>query len=256
MKPLSEEQIIQNLSQKEDTSAQYYAAWWLGKMRSRHPQAIPLLLSTITALNDQPVDPDRRGVALNATRALGHLNKPEAKRTLIDLLNSKDYNIREEAARSLGLMKQRDAVEPICALLSSGLEGAGHQPEGSPLLQEPCEALLKALGDIGLNEPHVMQSISPFVDHSRPLVRAAACRALLQLTKDNRWGHELITLLKHPEALVRRGALLDLGATGWLDAVQEIQSAAIESSLKLVALRGLAESSQSTDVLTVMDTLL
>ena len=51
----------------------------------------------------------------------------------------------------------------------------------------------------------MMQSISPFVDLP-PLVRAAACRALLQLTKDNQWGHELITLLKHPEALVRRGA--------------------------------------------------
>ena len=42
MEPLSETQVIQNLRQTEDPSAQYYAAWWLGKMRSQHPYAIPL----------------------------------------------------------------------------------------------------------------------------------------------------------------------------------------------------------------------
>ena len=47
MEPLSESQVIQNLRQREDPSAQYYAAWWLGKMRSRHPDAIPLLLDTL-----------------------------------------------------------------------------------------------------------------------------------------------------------------------------------------------------------------
>ncbi len=40
MEPLSETQVIQNLRQTEDPSAQYYAAWWLGKMRSQHPDAI------------------------------------------------------------------------------------------------------------------------------------------------------------------------------------------------------------------------
>ena len=47
MEPLSETQVIQNLRQTEDPSAQYYAAWWLGKMRSQHPDAIPLLLRAL-----------------------------------------------------------------------------------------------------------------------------------------------------------------------------------------------------------------
>ena len=101
IEPLSESQVIENLRQTEDPSAQYYAAWWLGKMRSRHPDAIPLLLTTLRALNDTPVDPDRRGVALNAIRALGLLQDDRADADLRDLLKSTDYTVREEAALSL-----------------------------------------------------------------------------------------------------------------------------------------------------------
>ena len=68
---------------------------------------------------------------------------------------------------------------------------------------------------------------------------------------------ELNKLLNHPEPLVRRGALLDLGATGWLAAVPSIRPAAVEPSLKLVALRELAErNDDSDDVLDAMDGLL
>ena len=73
MEPLTEDQVISNLSQVADPADQYYAAWWLGKMRSRHPEAVPLLLQTLDALQQTPVDPDRRGVALNAIRALGEI---------------------------------------------------------------------------------------------------------------------------------------------------------------------------------------
>ena len=66
--------------------------------------------------------------------------------------------------------------------------------------------------------------IQPFTEHPRPLIRSAACRALLQLTGLDQWGMELKKLLNHPEPLVRRGALLDLGATGWLAAVPSIRS--------------------------------
>ena len=76
-------------------------------MRSRHPEAIPLLLETLNALNDRPIDSDRRGVALNAIRALGHLQDQRADAPLQNLLHSNDYNVREEAARSLGAMAPR-----------------------------------------------------------------------------------------------------------------------------------------------------
>lgn len=256
MEPLSETQIINNLRQTQDPSAQYYAAWWLGKMRSRHPEAIPLLLETLNALNDRPIDSERRGVALNAIRALGHLQDERADAPLQNLLHSNDYNVREEAARSLGAMGSGGAVNSIRALLASGIHGAGKEQTSSPLLQEPCEALIEALGDIGVCDETILAVIYPFTGHQRPLIRSAAYRALLQLTGEARWGEELTKLLLHPEPLVRRGALLDLGATGWTTAVENISGAAVEPSLKLVALRGLAERSEDEQVLNTMDALL
>ena len=256
MKPLSEQQIITNLQQYDDTSARYYAAWWLGKMRSKHPEAIPLLMNCLTdhMTNDQ--DQERRGVALNAIRALGLLRDRNAIPSLITLLSSNDYTIREEAARSLGALRAEEAVQPIGLLLKGGLDTAGSEQPSSPQLKEPCEAFLEALGEIGLNTTEIVELIKPFTHHHRPLIRAAACRALLQLTQNVVWANELHELLRHPEPLVRRGALLDLGATGWLDALPHIKTATVEASLKLVALRGLAEQNEAIDVLNAMDELL
>ena len=256
MEPLSEHQVIANLRQQEDASDRYYAAWWLGKMRSQHPDAVPLLLGTLSALNDDPVNEEDRGVALNAIRALGLLLNPAANDPLIQLLSSTDYTMREEAARSLGAMKTTAAAPHMCQLLSGGPAAAGREQLGSSTLQEPCEALLKALGNIGISHPDVLRVITPFTDHPRPLVRSAACRALLQLLKEPRWAHEMQQLLQHPEPLVRRGVLLDLGATGWTAALPAIESASVEASLKLVALRGLAEQSDDAKVLDAMDRLL
>jgi phycocyanobilin lyase alpha subunit len=256
MEPLSEHQVIANLRQQEDASDRYYAAWWLGKMRSQHPDAVPLLLGTLSALSDDPVNEEDRGVALNAIRALGLLLNPAANDPLIQLLSSTDYTMREEAARSLGAMKTTAAAPHMCQLLSGGPAAAGREQLGSSTLQEPCEALLKALGNIGISHPDVLRVITPFTDHPRPLVRSAACRALLQLLKEPRWAHEMQQLLQHPEPLVRRGVLLDLGATGWTPALPAIESASVEASLKLVALRGLAEQSDDTKVLDAMDRLL
>ena len=254
--PLNETQVIAKLGQSADPSAQYYAAWWLGKMRSRHPEAVPLLLKSLKALEQTPVEPDRRGVALNAIRALGRLGNPAARNPLCELLNSTDYTVREEAARSLGRLRDPAAVPGIRRLIESGTTVAGDEQAGSPLLQEPCEALIEALGDIGLCSAETLAAIRPFANHPRPLIRAAACRALLQLTGDSSWGVQLIELLQHPEALVRRGALLDLGATGWTGAGSAICAAAVEPSLKLVALRSLAEHSEDPQVLRAMDALI
>ena len=142
-------------------------------------------------------------------------------------------------------------------MLKGGLDTAGsEQQPSSPQLKEPCEAFLEALGDIGVNTTEIVELIKPFTHHRRPLIRAAACRALLQLTQNVVWANELHELLRHPEPLVRRGALLDLGATGWLDALPHIKTATVEASLKLVALRGLAEQNEAIDVLNAMDELL
>jgi len=214
--PISEEEALRRLRLSDDPSAQYYAAWWLGRNRSSHPDAVPLLQEALRLR--RPRDPGA-GVEENA--------------------------VARNAARALGELRASEAVEPLRQRLASGPAVAGAQQPGTPRLQEPCEALLEALGEIGDGRQEVVAVIEPFVQHERPLIRSAACRALLQLTGDARWGDQLVALLQHQQLQVRRAALMDLGAAGWRQALEPIAATLAENSLKLIALRGLVEQSSS-----------
>lgn len=246
--PISEAEALEQLRQTEDQSRQYYAAWWLGRMRSQHPEAVPLLLAALT--QRQPRDPgagvEHNAVARNAARALGKIADARAVPELLAVLDDADDGLREAAARSLGELGATAAVPLLIQRLASGPTVAGACRSDSPRLQEPCEAMLEALGAIGVAQPEVLEVIRPFTAHDRPLVRSAACRALLQLTGETIWAEELLQLLQHPQLQVRRAALMDLGAVGWRPALEPIRRTFAENSLKLIALRGLVEHGRGT----------
>jgi phycocyanobilin lyase subunit alpha len=244
--PITEEEALRRLRLSDDPSAQYYAAWWLGRNRSRHPEAVPLLQEALRLRRPRDIGAgvEENAVARNAARALGKLGAPAAAAIpdLLATLEDDDHGLREAAARALGELRAVDAVEPLRRRLASGPAVAGAQQPGTPRLQEPCEALLEALGEIGVSEAAVLAVIQPFVAHERPLIRSAACRALLQLTGEPNWGQQLVLLLQHQQLQVRRAALLDLGAAGWRPALDPIAATLAENSLKLIALRGLVEN--------------
>jgi phycocyanobilin lyase alpha subunit len=243
--PISEQEALRRLRQADDPSQQYYGAWWLGRMRSQHPDAVPLLQAALR--QRRPRDPgagvEENAVARNAARALGKL-APAAHGAIADLLDTlqdPDDGLREAAARALGDLRAAEAIEPLCERLASGPAVAGAQRADSPRLVEPCEALLEALGDIGVAHPRVLAVVEPFIGHERPLIRSAAARSLLQLSGEARWGQLLVELLDHPQLQVRRAALMDLGAAGWRPGFEAIAGTLAENSLKLMALRGLVE---------------
>ena len=244
--PITEEEALHRLRLSDDPSAQYYAAWWLGRNRSRHPEALPLLQEALRQRRprDSGAGVEENAVARNAARALGKLGAPAAAAIpdLLATLADDDHGLREAAARALGELRAVESVEPLRRRLATGPAVAGAQQPGTPRLQEPCEALLEALGEIGVAEPEVLAVIQPFVGHERPLIRSAACRALLQLTGEPRWGEQLVELLQHQQLQVRRAALMDLGAAGWRPALEPIAATLAENSLKLIALRGLVEN--------------
>ena len=265
--PISEEEALRRLRLTDDPSAQYYAAWWLGRNRSTHPDTVPLLQQALR--QRRPRDPgagvEENAVARNAARALGKLGRTAepAIPDLLATLEDDDHGLREAAARALGDLRAVAAVPALMARLASGPAVAGAQQPGTPRLKEPCDALLEALGQIGQADAAVLAVISPFVAHERPLIRSAACRALLQLTGEAHWGEQLVGLLQHQQLQVRRAALMDLGAAGWRPALAPIAATLAENSLKLIALKGLAElpSASHTEagtvaVLDAMDALL
>jgi phycocyanobilin lyase alpha subunit len=263
--PISEAEALAGLRQSEDLSLQYYAAWWLGRMRSRHPQALPLLQAALA--QRQPRDPtagvEHNAVARNAARALGKLGATAAIPDLMAALDDEDDGLREAAARALGELRSVEAVPILCRRLAGGPAVAGACRNDSPRLQEPCESMLEALGEIGVAGAEVLAVIEPFTAHERPLIRSAACRALLQLGGSERWAAELLAMLEHPQLQVRRAALMDLGAVGWRPALEPICRTLAENSLKLIALRGLVENGDGIEdqagteaVLAAMDALL
>lgn len=260
--PITEAEALRRLRQSEDQSHQYYAAWWLGKMRSHHPDTIPLLLSALRQRQPREAGAgvEHNAVARNAARALAKVGDQRVVPDLLEALADEDDGLREAAARALGDLGATAAVLPLCQRLASGPEGAGACLPDSPKLREPCEALIEALGDLGVADELVLTTIQPFLQHERPLIRSAAARALLQLTGDPTWGEPLLALLDHPQLQVRRAALLDLGAVGWRAALESIRRTHAENSLKLIALRGLVErgcGEPTTDaLLEAMDDLL
>ncbi|MGH2416298.1 MAG: HEAT repeat domain-containing protein, partial [Microcystaceae cyanobacterium] len=62
-----------------------------------------------------------------------------------------------------------------------------------------------------------------------------------QLTQDVVYGERLVQALTEQDLQLRRAALADLGAIGYLPAAESIAQTLAENSLKLIALKGLLE---------------
>ena len=89
---------------------------------------------------------------------------------------------------------------------------------------------------------------------------------MYQLTGEDRYGKMLIAALEGEDLQLRRSALMDLGAVGYLPAGQAIADTLAENSMKLIALKGLLEtnlaqensevSQDSINIMKLMDSLL
>ena len=246
-----------------DPGARYYAAWWLGRFRSREPEAIAALVQALADEVDRSPDggyPLRR----NAARALGKLGDLTAVPALIDGLTCEDFYVREAAAQSLGMLRSPQATMPLIGLLEGGVAAAQPIP-GCPHLAQPYDATIEALGMLQATE--AIEVIQPFLDHPLPLVQYSTARSLYQLTGESAYGDRLVAALQGDQLQLRRAALSDLGAIGYLAAAPAIAQTLAENSLKLIALKGILEaeiqrhtqpspSKAAIEVMALMDGLL
>jgi phycocyanobilin lyase alpha subunit len=90
---------------------------------------------------------------------------------------------------------------------------------------------------------------------------------MYQLTQENTYGQRLVEALQGTDVVLRRVALSDLGAIGYLPAAEAIAIAKTENSFKLMALKGLLDHQEIPDsnnkladdairVMNLMDSLL
>lgn len=266
--PENEPQLTPKLAianlQSSDLSLRYYAAWWLGKYRVKESAAVDGL---IVALEDEADRTELGGYPLrrNAARALGKLGDRRAVPGLIKCLECSDFYVREAAAQSLAMLPDPTATTALIKLLDGGVAEAVQVP-GRPHLVQPYEAVLEALGAIKATE--AMPLIQPFLEHPIPRVKCAAARAMYQLTQQAMYGELLVKVLEGNDLNLRRVALGDLGAIGYLAAADAIAQCKAENSFKLISLKGLLEhqikeeldvlslSAEVIRVMNLMDSLL
>jgi phycocyanobilin lyase alpha subunit len=259
---LTVEKAIANLKQKTDLGARYYAAWWLGKFRVKDPEAIATLLMALEDEQDRAPDggyPLRR----NAARALGKLEDQSAVEPLMRCLEFPDFYVREAAAQALEMLKDPRSIPALIKLLDGGVAAAIRVPD-KPHLVQPYEAIIEALGT--LQATQAIPLIKPFTEHSTAKVKYAAARAMYQLTGEDQYGELLILALEGDDLQLRRSALMDLGAVGYIKAGEAIAETLAENSMKLIALKGLLEvdlkksdlkiSPASIKIMNLMDSLL
>ncbi len=243
---LTIEQAIANLT-GPDLGLRFYAAWWIGRFNVRDDRAVAKLIEALADEADRTAEggyPLRR----NAARALGKLGAVSAVPGLIGALDCADSYVREAAAQSLAMLGDASAVPKLVERLAIGLDGAGALVGEQPDLREPYDAYLEALGTIcgnvggeGAESAPLRALITPFLQHPVLRTQYAADRAMYQLTQADKYGNLLIEALRGDDLQLRRAALTDVGAIGYLPAAEAIAETLAENSLKLIALKGLLE---------------
>lgn len=233
---LTPEQAIANLH-SDDASLRYYAAWWVGRFRVRQPEVLVALVESLRYEDDR-TEAGAFPLQRNAARALAKIGDASVVPALLVSLGSTDYYVREAAAQALGEIGDRRAIDPLLALLADGVAAAERAPN-TPHLMQPVDAVCEALGN--LHATQAIAALHPFADHPLPKVSYSAARALYQLTGEAAWGDRLVAALGDKDLQLRRSALGDLGAIGYLAAAEAIASTQVENSLKLIALKRLVE---------------
>ncbi len=236
---LTVEQAIANL-RGPDPGLRYYAAWWLGRFQVATTEAIDALIDSLADESDRTVEggyPLRR----NAARALGKLGDARAVPVLIQCLDCDDFYVREAAVQSLAMLGDRSCIPVLMGFLTGSSEVAqvGGVGAGGANLLQPYGAILEALGM--LNATEALPLIEPFLNHPVEMLQYAAARAMYELTQNPTYAERLVQALLGGTLPLRRAALADLGAIGYLPAADAIAQTLAENSLKLIALKGLLE---------------
>ena len=259
---LSAESAIAALAEDDD-QIRYYAAWWVGRFRVKEPAAIAALIAALQEESEQTKIGDY-SLLRNAARALGKLGDKQALPALTRCLECADYYVREAAAQALEMLGEIDSIPPLMQLLDGGVAVAVRVAGKSHLVQ-PYDSVIEALGTLQAIE--AIPLIKPFLEHPVERVQYAAARAMYQLTGESVYGERLVTALNGDNLQLRRSALMDLGAIGYLPAAQPISETLAENSMKLIALKGVLErnlpdgeslslSEDAIKVMNLMDSLL
>jgi HEAT repeat protein len=241
-----------------DSSARYYAAWYLGHLKS--PESVDVL---IWALQDDRDRTDLGGYPLRrrAAEALGRVGDLRAVPPLIGALDCPDIYVRDAVVWALGELGDLKAIPILLDLLKTATE-------------QPYETLIESLGKLAqkakaepsLDEASLLteieSTIRTYLDHRSERIRCAAARTLYVFTGEDQYGQLIMGSLRHPDVHVRRGAAFDLAEIAYFPAAGAIAKADLTNNLKVHTLKRMVDLSPDKDpdalegVLAVIATLI
>jgi HEAT repeat protein len=168
--------------------------------------------SLLETLKNEPLAEIRCAVA----EGLVNFKGAEIVCALIDALQDKDCRVQRSAARTLGIIGDSRAIEPLVRALATGARFA----------QEEVLRSLKAFGGLAFS------ALLRRLEVARAAHRRRIAAALSSLGAD--YVGQLIEALESPSASVREGVIMALGAVGDARAVRPLIAAARGERLKVV----------------------
>jgi HEAT repeat protein len=230
-----------------DSSARYYAAWYLGHLKS--PESVDVL---IWALQDDRDRTELGGYPLRrrAAEALGRIGDLRAVPPLLEALDCPDIYVRDAVVWALGELGDLEAIPPLLTLLKAETE-------------QPNETLIETLGRLAQkakSEPsldkqasdasqltEIESAIREYLGHRSERVRCAAARTLYMFTGEDQYGQLIMGSLRHPDVHVRRGAAFDLAEIAYFPAASAIAKADLTNNLKVHTLKRMVDLSPDKD---------
>ena len=209
----------------DDTALKYHAIWWLGKNKA--PEALTVLCQV---LNEDSNQTDLGGYPLRrqAARSLGMISNPQAVPSLIQSLHSTDLRLQEAAILALRSINDSRAAPSLIAYLKAA---------SSP---KPMEVLIEALAAFEIWE--VENLIRPYLNDSSERIRGAAGVYFYRMTKDKQYLKIIINNLSDQNPFLRQSAAFDMAQCHDASLDERITAAKLPNNVKMAALKQILET--------------
>ena len=213
------------IKKSDDTALKYHAIWWLGKNKAS--EALTVLCELLNKDNDQT---DLGGYPLRrqAARSLGMIANPQAVPSLIQSLDSTDLRLQEAAILALRSINDSRAAPSLIAYLKAA---------SSP---KPMEVLIEALAAFEIWE--VEDLISPYLNDSSKRIQGAAGVYFYRMTKDKQYLKIIINNLSDQNAFLRQSAAFDIAQCHDANLDETIATAELPNNVKMAALKQILET--------------
>ena len=213
------------IKKSDDTALKYHAIWWLGKNKAL--EALTVLCEVLNEDNDQT---ELGGYPLRrqAARSLGMIANSQAVPSLIQSLDSTDLRLQEAAILALRSINDSRAAPSLIAYLKAA---------SSP---KPMEVLIEALAAFEIWE--VEDLISPYLNDSSKRIQGAAGVYFYRMKKDKQFLKIIINNLSDQNAFLRQSAAFDIAQCHDANLDETIATAELPNNVKMAALKQILET--------------